>query len=139
VTGFGLLGHLLEMASASDMAVALDLDALPLLEGATACARAGITSSLQSANLHAEQAIENASAFQADARYSLLFDPQTAGGLLASMPAANAQACLDALHAAGYAQACVIGRVFAPVRERNAHSTAQGLKRIRLCCTGVGA
>jgi selenide,water dikinase len=43
----------------------------------------------------------------------LLFDPQTAGGLLAGVPAAQSAACLRALHAQGYNQACVIGQVLA--------------------------
>lgn len=153
LTGFGLAGHVLEMANASAMGVELQLDALPLLEGASACVQAGISSSLQSANVRAEQAIENASAFQADARYPLLFDPQTAGGLLASVPAANAQACLAALHAAGYAQACVIGSVvgsvtgqvmdqvidseLAPPQDRNAPAS-HAAKRIRLGALSAG-
>ena len=46
-------------------------------------------------------------------RYPLLFDPQTAGGMLASVPAARADACLLALQSAGYPHSRLIGRVLA--------------------------
>ena len=45
------------------------------------------------------------------ARYPLIFDPQTAGGLLASVPEGRVEDCLRALHALGYASAAAIGRV----------------------------
>ena len=113
VTGFGLLGHLTEMTRPSGVDVELHMSALPLLEGAVECVRAGMVSSLQAANVRLRRALRNADEFINDARYPLLFDPQTSGGLLASVPAEQAANCLQALHAAGYLQACVIGRVTA--------------------------
>ncbi len=113
VTGFGLLGHLLELARASGVDARLSLSALPLLEGAQACAQQGIVSSLQAANQRLRDALRNQQACADHPRYPLLFDPQTAGGLLASVPADQAPACIDALRAAGYAQAAVIGQALA--------------------------
>jgi selenide,water dikinase len=113
LTGFGLLGHLVEMTRPSGVDAELQLSALPLLDGAVDCVKAGIVSSLQPANVRLRRALRNADEFVQDARYPLLFDPQTAGGLLASVPAAQADACVAALQAAGYAHAAVMGRVVA--------------------------
>jgi selenide, water dikinase len=113
LTGFGLLGHLVEMTRPSSVDAELQLSALPLLDGAVDCVKAGIVSSLQPANVRLRRALRNADEFVQDARYPLLFDPQTAGGLLASVPAAQADACVAALQAAGYAHTAVIGRVMA--------------------------
>lgn len=113
VTGFGLLGHMLEMAQASQVGVTLDLAALPVLDGAEACLAAGVVSSLAPANRRTQAAFHNPQAFSQHPRFALLFDPQTAGGLLASVPAHQAPRCLDALRAAGYAQAAAIGEVTA--------------------------
>jgi selenide, water dikinase len=88
VTGFGLVGHLLEMVNASAVNVALDLASLPILWGAQETLAQGIVSSLQTQNLQAAQAIANADAYAHHPTYPLLFDPQTAGGLLAAVPAA---------------------------------------------------
>lgn len=111
LTGFGLLGHLLEMTKPSGVDVEINLAALPLLDGAQACVEAGITSSLQSANVRLRRAIKNQEAFAKHPRYPLIFDPQTAGGLLASVPASSAHACIRELKALGYQHAAVIGRV----------------------------
>jgi selenide, water dikinase len=113
LTGFGLLGHLIEMTRPSGVDAELQLSALPLLAGAVECVQAGIVSSLQPANVRLRRALRNAEAFVSDPRYALLFDPQTAGGLLASVPAGQAQACLQALRQAGYGQAAAIGRITA--------------------------
>ena len=111
VTGFGLLGHLVEMVRPSGVDVSLDLDALPLLEGAVQTVRLGIFSSLQPQNVRLRRAIREVEKAAADERYPLIFDPQTAGGLLASVPHERAGACLAELRRLGYAQAAIIGSV----------------------------
>ena len=111
LTGFGLLGHLVEMTRPSGVDAELQLSALPLLDGAVECVEAGIVSSLQPANVRLRRALRNAEDFVKDPRYPLLFDPQTAGGLLASVPADRATDCIRALKAAGYTQTAAIGRI----------------------------
>jgi len=123
LTGFGLLGHLVEMTRPSGVDAELDLSALPLLDGAEETVAAGILSSLQPANVRLRRAIHDQAAWVEHPRYPLLFDPQTAGGLLASVPAERAAACLSALHALGYEQAAIIGHV---------HASGEALEPIRL-------
>jgi selenide,water dikinase len=113
LTGFGLLGHLVEMTRPSGVDAELSLSALPLLEGAQETAAAGILSSLQPANVRLRRALRNQADYVDHPRYALLFDPQTAGGLLASVPADNAEPCLADLRAAGYPHAAAIGRIVA--------------------------
>ena len=113
LTGFGLLGHLVEMTRPSGVDAEIDLAALPVLEGAEETARVGILSSLQPANVRLRRALRNQEAAAGHPRYPLLFDPQTAGGLLASIPAAHAGDCLAELRALGYVHASAIGRVLA--------------------------
>jgi selenide,water dikinase len=111
LTGFGLLGHLVEMTRPSGVDAEIDLAALPVLEGAEECVAAGILSSLQPANVRLRRALRNQADYLQHPRYPLLFDPQTAGGLLASVPAASAEACLARLRELGYRHAAAIGRV----------------------------
>jgi selenide,water dikinase len=109
VSGFGLAGHLTEMAQASGITARLVLDAVPLYEGAAALAAEGIGSSLLPENLKlgADLAADGAER----SRVELLFDPQTAGGLLAGVPAELAEPCLAALRAGGAVAATEIGLV----------------------------
>ncbi len=116
VTGFGLLGHLVEMTRASAVDVSIDLDALPVLEGARETTRAGVFSSLQPQNVRLRRAIHDLEAAADHVMYPLLFDPQTSGGLLASMPAQRAAACVRELNDLGYERAAIIGQV-EPQRE----------------------
>ncbi|MGA8048824.1 MAG: selenide, water dikinase SelD [Burkholderiales bacterium] len=112
LTGFGLLGHLVEMTRPSGVSAEIDLAALPLLDGAAETAASGILSSLQPANVRLRRAL-HAPPPEAlrHPNYPLLFDPQTAGGLLASVPGENAEACVAALRGLGCARTACIGRV----------------------------
>ncbi len=113
LTGFGLLGHLLEMTRASGVDAEIELAALPVLDGAVDTVLAGIFSSLQAANLKLGRVLQNPQAFVKHPHFPLLFDPQTAGGLLASVPADSVEACLAELRRLGYSKAVRIGRVLA--------------------------
>lgn len=108
VTGFGLAGHLQGICAASGTGAALDLDALPVMEGAVALAGQGIRSTIYAENRALVPSLPEGGV--AD----LLYDPQTAGGLLAAVPQAQAQAgaVLEALQRAGY-PAARIGEITA--------------------------
>jgi selenide, water dikinase len=108
VTGFGLLGHLLEMLRAAQLDAVLDPEAIPALAGARELLVRGVTSSLHADNLAALQALDATG--RAHPVAPLLVDPQTAGGLLVGLPAERAARCLDELRRLGCC-AALIGRV----------------------------
>ena len=111
VTGFGLAGHLAEMLAASGLGAEIDLDAVPVLDGALALAAAGVQSSIYPHNRAATVVVGVAGANAPDpARVALLFDPQTCGGLLAAVPGAEAERLVMALRATGL-PAARVGRV----------------------------
>ena len=89
VTGFGLLGHLQELCLASNCAASLNLNTIPLLPGAEALASKNIKSSLYSQNRKTLESMQWPDSITRQARFNLLFDPQTSGGLLAGIPAEN--------------------------------------------------
>ena len=120
VTGFGLLGHLVEMLRASGADADLRLASLPLLPGAAALFARGVRSSLHAANAAFGVALDGLDPVHP--RAAPLFDPQTSGGLLAAVPAERAEDCVTALAAAGCAPS-LVGTVRAaakagPVRVR---------------------
>ena len=108
VTGFGLLGHLLEMLG-DDQGALIDAAAVPLLRGAMAVVQAGMASTMAPSNVTSFGARLRSSASAVHAQ--LLFDPQTSGGLLIAVPPAQADALCRELAQAGYTTAAVIGRV----------------------------
>lgn len=112
ITGFGLAGHLIEMLDGNSH-VDIELSQIPVLPGALECLHQGITSSLHDENSQALQTMITGKLAHNDPRLQLLFDPQTAGGLLFSLPSDKASECLIALHKAGFESAAVIGKVTA--------------------------
>ena len=111
ITGFGLAGHLFEMLTPNNVELELSLSDLPVLDGALETLQQGILSSLHADNSLVSRDIFNSEAFQGNPRFDLLFDPQTAGGLLASVAESQAEDCIKQLHESGYPQAKAIGRV----------------------------
>ena len=110
VTGFGILGHGLEMARASGCALALDYGALPWLARAQELAAAGFVTGASGRNwasYGAEVTLDPGLPPQAQA---LLTDPQTSGGLLVAVAPDAAEAMLARIRDAGYPLAAIIGR-----------------------------
>jgi selenide,water dikinase len=101
VTGFGLIGHAREMAKGSGVSLRLYASKVPLLEGALECVRHGcVPGGLKSNRGFAEACVEYAEGIPEDVR-TLLYDPQTAGGLLISVAGADADRLVAQLGDAG--------------------------------------
>jgi selenide,water dikinase len=110
VTGFGLIGHAREMALASDVSLVLQAGNIPMIEGALDCVRAGyIPGGLNANREFAECLVEYETGIPEEVK-ALLFDPQTAGGLLISVAEGDSVGLNRALRAAGVA-AVEIGEV----------------------------
>ncbi len=92
VTGFGLLGHLAELAAASGVSARIEAGAVPLLPGARELAAAGVTTGGAARNRAFAEGLAEVSASVPDEVVELLFDPQTSGGLLLAVPPARAGA-----------------------------------------------
>jgi selenide, water dikinase len=115
ITGFGLIGHARELALASEVSIKIHAGQVPLLEGALDCVRAGhIPGGLKANRDFAECIVEYESGIPEELK-TILFDPQTAGGLLIST--ANPASLLAALQSAGI-PAVKIGEVLPETKPR---------------------
>ena len=112
VTGFGLLGHAREMAAGSGVSLRIHASQVPVLAGALECVRAGfVPGGLQSNRQFIGTCVEAEAGVDPDL-LTLLFDPQTAGGLLIAVAEADADALRAELQHAGV-DAAAIGQVIA--------------------------
>ncbi|MDQ2859509.1 MAG: selenide, water dikinase SelD [Pseudomonadota bacterium] len=112
VTGFGLIGHALEMARGAGLTVELDDAQIPLLAGVEALARAGVRTGAAGRNWESyRDAVRLGDT--SDWRRDVLCDPQTSGGLLIAVDEARAGQVLDLVRSRGFAIAAAVGRVIA--------------------------
>jgi selenide,water dikinase len=112
VTGFGLLGHALELCRGAGLGARIG-PAPPLLDGVEALARAGVRTGASGRNWEAYgEAVDLDPALE-PWRRDLLTDPQTSGGLLVACAPGAAQSVLDLVRGAGFAAAAVVGEMIA--------------------------
>ncbi len=110
VTGFGLLGHALEMARGAGLTAEITASP-PLLPGVEALARAGVRTGASGRNWASYgEAVAGTEGLE-DWRRDLLTDPQTSGGLLVAAAADRADAVLELVRARGFEAAAVVGRM----------------------------
>ncbi|NOX72764.1 MAG: selenide, water dikinase SelD, partial [Alphaproteobacteria bacterium] len=111
VTGFGLLGHLMEVCEGSNLGARIDLVAVPFLSSAVPFAQAGLNTGAGTRNREAFGANVALPNGLDDWQRNLLFDPQTSGGLLVSVAPELAIEILALFHAQGYGEAAIIGKM----------------------------
>jgi selenide,water dikinase len=110
VTGFGVLGHALELARGSKLSVVIEADKVPLLADAATLAEQGHVTGASHRNWASYGEFVALPSGLPDWKRHLLADPQTSGGLLVSCSAGRAPAILEAIKAAGLPSARIVGR-----------------------------
>lgn len=115
VTGFALLGHLLEICRGSGLAAELRIADVPVLTAARTLAQAGFATGAASRNWTSYGHEVTLPAGMAEWQQKLLCDPQTSGGLLAACAPQSAHEVLQLFHDAGFQQAAIIGTMQAGV------------------------
>ena len=111
VTGFGLLGHALEMAQGSKASISINWSALPFLADAASLVQQGCVTGASHRNWSSYGEHIALPADMGDWQRHLLTDPQTSGGLLVACAPARAEELLRLIIGDGYAAARIIGRV----------------------------
>ncbi len=112
VTGFGLLGHALEICRGSNLAAHINFTDVPLLDGVAALAQSGIRTGAAQRNWASYGADINPHPNTPSWQIDLLTDPQTSGGLLIALAPESIEDVLALLHREGFACAAVIGDMF---------------------------
>ena len=110
VTGFSLMGHSVEMASASDVTIHIKAYDIPLFDDVVEAAQMGLVPAASYGNRKAITDVQVDAALD-PVWTDILFDPQTSGGLLFSVPASEGDQLVEALHESGIDCASIVGAV----------------------------
>ena len=111
ITGFGLAGHALEMARGSGVRIEFVMDRLPIMRESLEMYRIGVTTGV---NKHNRELVGKVTRFEKDFpgwHKEIVYDPQTSGGLLVSLPHSQGEDLANALRRAGVEEARLVGKV----------------------------
>ncbi len=117
LAGFGLAGHGYECAHGAGLTFRFDLERVPIMQGSLEMYKRGMSTGVNKAN---RELVEGHFRFERELpgwHQEIVFDPQTAGGLLAAVPGDQVEPLLAALHKAGVSDAVHIGDVVAREKE----------------------
>ncbi|MBA4388260.1 MAG: selenide, water dikinase SelD [Verrucomicrobia bacterium] len=111
VTGFGFIGHLCQLVKESHVTAEIWFNSLPLFQGVLKCAGQGTYSGANERNLEYSADRVDFGEGVSEAMKAVLFDAQTSGGLLISVPFDDAEGVVEEMKKAGVADAAVVGRI----------------------------
>ena len=111
ITGYGLLGHLLEMCKGSNVSATIEFDSMPFIKGVFELAQEGVIPGGTKLNLEFVQDDINSAEHLAEFQLHMLADAQTSGGLLISVSTNKAEALVNALKSNGTLASHIIGEV----------------------------
>jgi selenide,water dikinase len=111
ITGFSFIGHALEMATASQVGMVIQSEAIPIFREAMDYAKSGLVPGGAHSNRKFFSCKVEMDPKISDLLVDILYDPQTSGGLLISMPSGEAAKLVAALKKEGHVHSCIVGEV----------------------------
>lgn len=111
VTGFGLMGHLVEMIRGSNVSAEVDMSRLPVFAAVEPCLKNDILPGAIESNQEYSQAWVRLGEAGSEENLPILYDPQTSGGLLIALPQAEAHVFVEKMIARGHTSTSIIGRI----------------------------
>ena len=128
VTGFALMGHLVEMITGSGVSAEIDIESLPVMAPVQACLENEILPGAIERNYEYAMAWFDAEDSVEEKHIPIFFDPQTSGGLLVALPEDKAREYVKEMKKRGHDAATIIGRIVEKKGDSRVHITGSGLK-----------